>query len=51
MTTKNLKGAPQPDIMAEARRIMAEQGVGMNRALQLATAIVREWAVANGHAK
>ena len=48
---QELVGASKPDIMAEAKRIMAETGVGMNRALQQAAEIVREWAVANGYAQ
>lgn len=51
MTTSDLTGAPRPDLLTEAKRIMTEQNVGMNRAVQLATDIVRAWAVANGYAK
>lgn len=50
-TRKDLVGTPCPNAMEEAKRIHAETGVGMNRALQLATEIVREWALANGMAK
>ena len=48
----NLKNTPCPDPIRIANEIRKQNpSIGMNGAMQRAIEVVRQWAVANGHAE